>query len=106
MSMLAGRVAVVTGAARDRSIGGGIARVLAQHGADVVVNDLTATDEGRARVAEIESLGRRSALIAADVTDPQAVTALLDETVERMGGSGSSASTCTAPSTPAARPRL
>jgi NAD(P)-dependent dehydrogenase (short-subunit alcohol dehydrogenase family) len=82
---LAGRVAVVTGSARDRSIGGGIARVLAQHGADVVVNDLTATDEGRARVAEIEAIGRRGALIPADVTDPQAVAALLDETVERMG---------------------
>ena len=40
MSTLAGKVAVVTGAARDRSIGGGIARVLARHGADVVVNDL------------------------------------------------------------------
>ena len=40
VSSLEGRVAVVTGAARDRSIGGGIARVLAQHGADVVVNDL------------------------------------------------------------------
>jgi NAD(P)-dependent dehydrogenase (short-subunit alcohol dehydrogenase family) len=85
MSDLAGRVAVVTGSARDRSIGGGIARVLARHGADVVVNDLADTDEGRTRVAEIEALGRRSALIPADVTDPEAVAALLAQTVEQMG---------------------
>jgi NAD(P)-dependent dehydrogenase (short-subunit alcohol dehydrogenase family) len=82
---LTGRVAVVTGSARDRSIGGGIARVLARHGADVVVNDLAVTEEGQRRVREIEALGRRAALIAADVTDPEAVERLMAETVERMG---------------------
>ena len=85
MSTLEGRVAVVTGSARDRSIGGGIARVLARHGADVVVNDLAATDEGERRVQEIEALGRRSALIPADVTDPGAAAGLMAQTVERMG---------------------
>jgi NAD(P)-dependent dehydrogenase (short-subunit alcohol dehydrogenase family) len=85
MSSLAGRVAVVTGAARDRSIGGGIARVLAQHGADVVVNDLAVTPEGQRRVQEIEALGRRAALIAADVASPAAVDRLMAETVERLG---------------------
>jgi NAD(P)-dependent dehydrogenase (short-subunit alcohol dehydrogenase family) len=85
VTALAGRVAVVTGAARDRSIGGGIARVLAHHGADVVVNDLAVTAEGERRVEEIEALGRRAALIAADVTDPVAVDRLMAETVERMG---------------------
>ena len=85
MTALEGRVAVVTGSARDRSIGGGIARVLARHGADVVVNDLTATAEGERRVQEIEALGRRSALIPADVTDPDAAVGLMAQTVERMG---------------------
>jgi NAD(P)-dependent dehydrogenase (short-subunit alcohol dehydrogenase family) len=61
MASLANRVAVGTGAGRDRSIGGGIARVLARHGADVVVHDLAVTDEGLRRVREIEELGRRSA---------------------------------------------
>ena len=60
MSHLTGKVAIVTGAARDRSIGGGIARVLARHGADVVVNDLAVSDEGERRVQEIEALGRRA----------------------------------------------
>ena len=85
MSKLAGRVAVVTGAARDRSIGGGIARVLAQHGADVVVNDLAVSEEGERRVLEIEAVGRRAAFVAADVTDPAAMENLMAETVERMG---------------------
>jgi meso-butanediol dehydrogenase / (S,S)-butanediol dehydrogenase / diacetyl reductase len=85
VSALAGRVAVVTGAARDRSIGGGIARVLAKHGADVVVNDLAASEEGERRVLEIEALGRRGAFVAADVTDPAAMERLMAETVERMG---------------------
>ena len=85
MSKLAGRVAVVTGSARDRSIGGGIARVLARHGADVVVNDLAVSEEGERRVAEIEALGRRAALIAADVTDPAAAEALMAQAVVRMG---------------------
>jgi NAD(P)-dependent dehydrogenase (short-subunit alcohol dehydrogenase family) len=82
---LAGKVAIVTGAARDRSIGGGIARVLARHGADVVVNDLAVTAEGQRRVQEIEALGRRSSLIAADVTDPVAAERLMAASAERMG---------------------
>jgi len=72
MTSLANRVAVVTGAGRDRSIGGGMARVLARHGDDVVVNDLAVTDEGLRRVREIEELGRRAALIPADLTHPAA----------------------------------
>jgi NAD(P)-dependent dehydrogenase (short-subunit alcohol dehydrogenase family) len=59
--------------------------VLAGHGADVVVNDLAVTDEGERRVREIEELGRRAALIPADVGDPVAVEALMAQTVERMG---------------------
>jgi L-rhamnose 1-dehydrogenase len=85
MNSLAGRVAVVTGSARDRSIGGGIARVLARHGADVVVNDLAVTEEGERRVQEIEALGRRSALIAADVTEPAAAERLMTEAADRLG---------------------
>jgi NAD(P)-dependent dehydrogenase (short-subunit alcohol dehydrogenase family) len=85
VSSLEGRVAVVTGSAPDRSIGGGIARVLARHGADVVVNDLAESDEGRTRVQEIEALGRRAALIAADVSDADAVASLMAQALERMG---------------------
>jgi NAD(P)-dependent dehydrogenase (short-subunit alcohol dehydrogenase family) len=82
---LAGRVALVTGAAGDQSIGAGIVRVLARHGADVVVNDLVADDAGRRRVGEVEALGRRAALIAADVRDPAEVDRMIAEAVEAMG---------------------
>ena len=43
------------------------------------------SDEGERRVREIEALGRRAALIAADVTDPAAAEALMAQAVERMG---------------------
>jgi NAD(P)-dependent dehydrogenase (short-subunit alcohol dehydrogenase family) len=82
---LDGKVAVVTGAARDRSIGGGIARVLARHGADVVVNDLAAGPEGERRVEEIRALGRRAELVPADVTDPAAAEELMAGAVARLG---------------------
>lgn len=62
---LSGKVALVTGAARG--IGRGCALELARAGADVVVNDLTASPEAEATVAEIRALGREAALVAGDV---------------------------------------
>jgi NAD(P)-dependent dehydrogenase (short-subunit alcohol dehydrogenase family) len=82
---LRGKIALVTGAARDRSIGGGIALALAGRGADVAVNDVGNEDEARRRVAEIEALGRRGAFIRADVSDPAESERLVAETVERLG---------------------
>jgi len=49
-------VALVTGAARDRGIGRGIALALARGGFDVAVNDTAHEDEGRRRVDELQSL--------------------------------------------------
>jgi NAD(P)-dependent dehydrogenase (short-subunit alcohol dehydrogenase family) len=82
---LAGRVALVTGAARDRGIGRGIALVLAEHGADVAIIDAGHEDEAARRVAEIEALGRRSTFIRANVTRPEENEQLVAETVERLG---------------------
>lgn len=82
---LAGRVAIVTGAAGDRSIGAGIARVLARRGVDVVVNDLRPSAAATRRVHELESLGRRASFVAADVTDPAETDHLVAETVARLG---------------------
>ncbi|HEY1365940.1 MAG TPA: SDR family NAD(P)-dependent oxidoreductase [Gaiellaceae bacterium] len=82
---LEGRVALVTGAARDRGIGRGIALVLAERGADVAVNDVGHEDEAARRVAEIEALGRRSAFVAADVARPEENERLVAETVARLG---------------------
>jgi len=82
---LTGKVALVTGAARDRSIGRGIALSLAGRGADVAVNDVGHEDEACRRVAEVEALGRRGAFIRADVTDPGESERLMAETVGRLG---------------------
>jgi NAD(P)-dependent dehydrogenase (short-subunit alcohol dehydrogenase family) len=82
---LDGKVALVTGAAPDRSIGRGIALALGERGADVAVNDVARESEGSARVAEIEALGRRSVFIRANVADPDECERLVAETVERLG---------------------
>lgn len=70
MTDLEGRVALVTGAARERGIGRGIANVLAGRGCDVIINDVaSAADEGHQAVDEIRKAGRRAEFIAADVSD-------------------------------------
>jgi NAD(P)-dependent dehydrogenase (short-subunit alcohol dehydrogenase family) len=63
---LEGKVALVTGAARG--IGKGIALVLAEHGADLVINDKCLGNEGQQLANEIKNLGRRVQLIEADVS--------------------------------------
>ena len=82
---LGGKVALVTGAAGTRSIGRGIALSLARRGADVVINDIAHDGEGRDRVGEIEALGRRSAFIGADVSDPHECERLVAQTVDELG---------------------
>jgi len=80
---LAGKVALVTGGARN--IGRAISRSLAAGGAAVMVNVLTSLDEARETVRMIEQTGGRAAMFVADVTDPDAVAALVHDTVQRFG---------------------
>ena len=89
---LQGQVALVTGAGGEHGIGYAIARRLAEEGADVVVNDVSARPYPDAEwggldaaVAAIEALGRRSACVVADVGDPEQVDRMVAETVEKMG---------------------
>jgi NAD(P)-dependent dehydrogenase (short-subunit alcohol dehydrogenase family) len=82
---LAGKVALVTGAARERSIGRGIALALARRGADVALNDVAHEREAAAGVAEIEALGRQATFIAADIADSRECDRMIGEAVERLG---------------------
>ena len=82
---LAGKVALVTGAAHERSIGWGIARALAEEGADVVVNDVAMPEKLAARVADLEAIGVRGLAVQADVTDATAVDNMVAEAVAKLG---------------------
>jgi 3-oxoacyl-[acyl-carrier protein] reductase len=83
MKLLDGKVAIVTGA--SRGIGVGIAEVLGEHGAAVVVNYFK-TKEGAERVARhIEDCGSRTLVFGADVRDRNQVQAMVGATVEQFG---------------------
>jgi 3-oxoacyl-[acyl-carrier protein] reductase len=80
---LDGNVALVTGS--SSGLGKACARRLAGEGADVVCNG---RDEERLAetVADLDEGTGRVVGVAADLTDPDAVAALVDETVDTFGG--------------------
>ena len=93
-----GKVAVVTGAGRMRSIGRPIALALARAGCDLVLTgsgkpaSAYPDDERRAGWRDIESvadevraLGRRALPLVSDVRDPQAVEALAGRVLAEFG---------------------
>src|SRR5437870_3664085 len=80
---LQGKVALVTGGSRN--IGRGVARALAAAGAAVMVNASKSEDEARETVALLEAEGAKAGYHMADVTDPEAVDALLAATLARFG---------------------
>ena len=64
---LTGRVALVTGG--SRGIGRACAVRLAEAGADVIVNYVTSEAAARDVAAEILGMGRRTAIVRADVSE-------------------------------------
>jgi short-subunit dehydrogenase len=80
---LSGAVVVVTGA--SSGIGRAAARRFAEKGASVV---LAARDEGSLHDAarECEAAGTRTLSVPTDVSDPEAVDALVQRAVQRFGG--------------------
>ncbi|HEY6510164.1 MAG TPA: SDR family NAD(P)-dependent oxidoreductase, partial [Vicinamibacterales bacterium] len=80
---LTGRVALVTGSARN--IGRAIALALARSGAAVMVNARTAGAEAEQVVAEIRAAGGRAASRLADVSRPDDAAALVAATVAEFG---------------------
>ncbi|HWP67415.1 MAG TPA: SDR family NAD(P)-dependent oxidoreductase [Candidatus Limnocylindria bacterium] len=89
--MLAGRVAVVTGA--GRGIGRGVALELAAQGAAVVVNDYGVSVDGSApsslpaeQVAgEIVAAGGRAVAVADSVAEWQSARRIIETAIERFG---------------------
>jgi len=74
---LAGKVALVTGAARG--IGRAIALKLAEGGCDVAANYYNSADEAAALCAEIRALGRRAVAIPGSVGVPDSVDEIFTE---------------------------
>ncbi len=77
------KIALVTGAARG--LGRGIAMALAEYGATVFVNDVSASDDTGQLVASIKAAGGEAAFIAADVTDEEAVRDMYSKIVDQAG---------------------
>jgi NAD(P)-dependent dehydrogenase (short-subunit alcohol dehydrogenase family) len=84
MSELTGKRALVTGGARG--IGAGIARMLAEKGADVAITYERSADRAAEVVRDIEAKGRRALAIQADSADPAAVKRSVDAAAEALGG--------------------
>ncbi|NIB38740.1 SDR family oxidoreductase [Pseudomaricurvus alkylphenolicus] len=80
---LEGKVALVTGGARD--VGGEISRTLAAEGATVAINYRGSADEANALVDEITNKGGKAFAYQADVTDYEQVKAMVDQVVADHG---------------------
>jgi 2-hydroxycyclohexanecarboxyl-CoA dehydrogenase len=79
---LGGRTALVTGA--GQGVGAAIARHLAAHGAQVVVNDVVA-ERAEAVADEIRAAGAKAIGLAADVTDLDSVHGLVQRAAGELG---------------------
>lgn len=80
---LDGMTFVITGAARG--IGAETARLAARRGANVVVSDVL-DEAGHATAADIRDAGGQAVFVSADVSDPDAVDALMAAAADEYGG--------------------
>jgi len=81
---LAGKVALVTGGARD--IGRATVRALANAGASVVINYHESSASADALVVELTAAGRRAIAAQADVTNGDEVARLVSTACDAFGG--------------------
>jgi 3-oxoacyl-[acyl-carrier protein] reductase len=82
MKLLEGKSAIVTGS--GRGIGRAVAKLFAQHGANVVVNDLEG-EIAEAVVGEIKTSGGRAVACVGTVTGPEFPERIVRTAVEEFG---------------------
>jgi 3-oxoacyl-[acyl-carrier protein] reductase len=83
MESLSGKVALVTGG--GRGIGRAISVRLAQAGCDVVVNYLARQSDAESAAASVRNLGRRAAVMQADVSNAADVSRLVRDVEAQFG---------------------
>lgn len=83
MTDLTGKTAIITGA--SRGIGAEIAHKLAAAGAKIVVNYSGSQEKAEAVVEQIKADGGEAIAVKANVSDAEAVKALVDETMQAFG---------------------
>jgi 3-oxoacyl-[acyl-carrier protein] reductase len=81
--LLVGKSAIVTGS--GRGIGRSIAKLFAEHGASVVINDLDA-DVAEATAKEINDAGGQAVVCAGSVTDAEFPDRLVKTAADAFGG--------------------
>jgi len=79
---LKGKVAIVT--ASGRGIGRGIALCLAEEGADMVVNSFHEETTDKI-AAEIKAMGRQVLAVPGDITKPEMMTKVIQNTLSKFG---------------------
>jgi 3-oxoacyl-(acyl-carrier-protein) reductase len=84
MNDLAGRRALVTGAARG--IGRAIAIALAKEGADIAINYQSSEAEARSLAEEISKMGRKTLMFKGNVGDRAAWSSMIEKIRESWGG--------------------
>ena len=80
---LTGKIALVTGS--GQGIGRATAQRLAKAGADIIINYRSNTNAAAEAQASIEAIGRRCAVIQADVSQEEQVNHLFAEATKAMG---------------------
>lgn len=80
---LTGHVALITGS--SRGIGRACAIRLAEANADIVINYVTSRSAAEDAAAEIQSMGRRVAVVKADVSEQDDVNAMMEFVDQQFG---------------------
>ena len=78
-----GKVALVTGA--SRGIGASVARMLAERGADVIINYRSKGPRAEEVAAAVRAAGRRALLAQADITSDSEMRTMMQMVAEQVG---------------------